>query len=418
VDKLWIVNVGNIKPMEFPIEFFLDLAWNPEKWNADNIGEYTTRWAGHYFGRRLAPAVATGLKLYTKYNSRRKPELLSTKTYSLTHYREAERVVNEYEKLYHYEKAVYDTLPDAWKDAFYQLVLHPIEACANLYKLYFAAAKNEWYYHQQRANTNRWADSVKIFFERDQQITDYYNKTLANGKWNHLMDQTHIGYTSWQQPDSNVIPQRWWYHPPLEALPGLWIEGSEKYFPLQNQLAAPEINSLQSQSCYFEIFNRGKLPFKFSIRKKDNFLYCSVDTGTITDEQLIEVRADWSQIPMGKSSSRLWVEMNGQTAEIAIPLYRVDTVQLQSFRGFIATEGYAAMEATNFQRSYSSNTLQWKKIDNLGRTGSAMIVKPSVFSFDTITSETPYLEYHFYSLDTGMISIEAYFSPTLNFNEN
>lgn len=418
VDKLWIVNVGDIKPMEFPIEFFLDLAWNPEKWNADNIGEYTAHWAEHYFGKQWAPAVTAGLKLYTKYNSRRKPELLSAKTYSLIHYREAERVVNEYEKLYNYEKAVYDSLPEAWKDAFYQLVLHPIEACSNLYKLYFAAAKNEWYYHQQRANTNRWADSVKIFFERDRQITDYYNNTLANGKWNHFMDQTHIGYASWQQPDSNIIPQTWSYHPPMEALPGLWVEGSEAYFPLQNKLAAPQINSLQSPACYFEIFNRGKLPFRFSIRKHDHFLSCSADTGTITDEKRIEVRVDWKHVPMGKSTSYLWVDMNGQTVEIAIPIYHVDTMQLQSFKGFIATDEYVAMEVTNYQNAHSTGVLQWKIIDNLGRTHSAMIVKPSVFSFDTITSATPYLEYHFNGPDTGMVAIDACFSPTLNFNEN
>ncbi|MEJ5264196.1 MAG: glycosyl hydrolase 115 family protein [Bacteroidales bacterium] len=418
VNKLWIVNVGDLKPMEFPIEFFLDLAWNPEKWNADNIDQYTIRWAEHYFGERWAPTIATGIKLYTKYNSRRKPELLSSKTFNLIHYREAERIVKDYEQLYFLEKSVYDSLPQPWKDAFYQLVLHPIEACSNLYKLYFSAAKNEWYYQQQRSTTNRWADSIKYFFMRDQQITEYYNHQLANGKWNHFMDQTHIGYTSWQQPDSNIMPPTYRYIPPKEALPGLWVEGSENFYPKHNVLFAPEVNSLQNSSFALEIFNRGQEPFSFSIRRSDNFVLLSKDSGTIIDEQRIHVWVDWSQVPLGKSTSRIWVEMNHQTVTIEIPLLHMDTLQLSSFKGFVATNGYVAMEAPHYQRAHAGKDLKWKIIDNLGRTHSAMLVKPSVFSFDTITDDTPYLEYRFYSTDTGKVTVETCLSPTLNFNEN
>jgi hypothetical protein len=76
VDRIWIVNVGDIKPMELPTEFFLDLAWNPKAWSAERLSDYTRRWAARQFGPDQADAIADILTKYTKYNGRRKPELL------------------------------------------------------------------------------------------------------------------------------------------------------------------------------------------------------------------------------------------------------------------------------------------------------------------------------------------------------
>jgi len=82
-----------------------------------------------------------------------------------------------------------------------------VEACSNLHELYLAVAQNRWYAVQGRKETNALAEKARRLFARDAEISDYFNHTLLNGKWNHMMDQTHIGYTSWQQPDSNVMPQ-------------------------------------------------------------------------------------------------------------------------------------------------------------------------------------------------------------------
>ncbi len=132
VDRIWIVNVGDIKPMEFPIEFFLDYAWNPGKWPATKLNEYTRLWAEKQFGPKHAAAIADMLAKYTKYNARRKPELLAPDTYSLTNYREAETVVAEYNKLLTEAEQLGAQLPAAYQDAYFQLVLHPIKACATV----------------------------------------------------------------------------------------------------------------------------------------------------------------------------------------------------------------------------------------------------------------------------------------------
>ncbi|WP_286966164.1 glycosyl hydrolase 115 family protein [Flavobacterium sp. UBA4854] len=207
VDKIWIVNVGDIKPMEFPIAFFLDMAWNPEKFNAENLADYYVNWAKENFGNQFTEEIATILKLYTKYNARRKPELLDAKTYSVTNYNEADRVVADYQNLVEKANFINEKLQPEYKDAFYQLVLFPVLASSNLNEMYVATAKNQLYAAQGNAVANAYAEKVKELFEKDSELTNYYHTKLANGKWNHMMSQTHIGYDNWQQPEKNVIPK-------------------------------------------------------------------------------------------------------------------------------------------------------------------------------------------------------------------
>ena len=207
VDKIWIVNVGDIKPMEFPMEFFLDMAWNPEKFNPGNLEQYYLNWAKENFDNQFTEEIAEILKLYTKYNSRRKPELLDAKTYSIVNYNEADRVVADYQKLVKKANSINEKLKPEYKDAFYQLILFPVLASANLNEMYVITAKNHLYAEQGNAIANAYAEKVKALFEKDSLLTNYYHTQLANGKWNHMMAQTHIGYDNWQQPEKNVIPK-------------------------------------------------------------------------------------------------------------------------------------------------------------------------------------------------------------------
>ncbi len=191
--QIWIVNVGDIKPMEYPIQFFLDYAWNPDALPAERLPDYTRRWAEQQFGKEHAAEIAEIMTAYTKFNARRKPELLSPETYSLVDYREAETVVADYNALAEKAQHIYDTLPAESKDAFYQLVLHPVLACSNLNELYVTVAKNRLYANEGRAATNGLAQRAQELFGKDSAISSYFNKVMAGGKWDHMMDQTHIG---------------------------------------------------------------------------------------------------------------------------------------------------------------------------------------------------------------------------------
>lgn len=207
VDKIWVVNVGDLKPMEYPISFFLDMAWNPNRFNADNLVQHTEEWCAQQFGEKYAKESARLINLYTKYNRRVTPELLNEKTYSLENYNEFETVVNDYRNLVIDAMRLYNVIPNNYKDAFDQLVLFPINACSNLYEMYFAVAKNRFYADKQDVQANYWADKAKECFERDSILTVHYNQSIAGGKWAHMMDQIRIGYTYWQQPEKSVMPR-------------------------------------------------------------------------------------------------------------------------------------------------------------------------------------------------------------------
>lgn len=207
VNKIWIVNVGDIKPMEFPTQFFLDYAWKPSLYNASDLPKYYEQWAENTFGAKHAKSIAQIIAGYTKYNSRRKPELLSPDTYSLTNYDEANRIVSDYNTLLTKAEGINKVIPKIYRDAFYQLVLHPVKASANLNELYVTVAKNRKHAKQNHPLTNAMADKAKQLYLKDSLISKFYNDTLADGKWKHMMDQTHIGYTYWQQPEKNVMPR-------------------------------------------------------------------------------------------------------------------------------------------------------------------------------------------------------------------
>ena len=204
--EIWIVNVGDIKPMEFPISFFLDYAWNPEKIGIDDLQKYTEQWAATQFGNTHAKKIAAIISRYLKYNGRRKPELLDENTYSIENYNEFENVTTGYRNLLSKAEKINNALPVEYRDAYFQLVLHPVKACANLHELYYNVALNRKAYKNKYEVANEYADKTKQLYINDSLITLQYHQ-LANGKWNHMMDQTHIGYSYWQQPPAQKMPE-------------------------------------------------------------------------------------------------------------------------------------------------------------------------------------------------------------------
>lgn len=196
IDRLWILNVGDLKPMEYPISQFMDMAWNPRKYDVNNITRHTRDWCAQQFGESQADEAARILNLICKYNGRCTPEMLDKNTYSLEN-GEWQEVVNQYLQLEADALRQYNSLPASYHDAYRQIILFPIELMSNLHQMYFAQAQNHALYKQGNPKANVWADECERLFKRDSLICDYYNHKMAGGKWNGMMTQKHIGYTSW-----------------------------------------------------------------------------------------------------------------------------------------------------------------------------------------------------------------------------
>lgn len=196
IDRLWILNVGDLKPMEYPISQFMDIAWNPHKYAVNQITNHTRDWCAQQFGESQADEAARILNLICKYNGRCTPEMLDKNTYSLEN-GEWQEVVNQYLKIEADALRQYNSLPAAYHDAYRQIILFPIEVMSNLHQMYFAQAMNNQLYEQGNPKANIWADECENHFKRDSLICDEYNHKMAGGKWNGMMTQKHIGYTSW-----------------------------------------------------------------------------------------------------------------------------------------------------------------------------------------------------------------------------
>src|ERR1019366_3978006 len=195
---------------------------------------------------------------------------------------EADRVVDDYKAIVAAAERISTTLPENARDAFFQFVIHAAKANSLVTELYVAAARNHLYAAQGRAGANNMAARTRALFQSDIALTDYYNHTLAKGKWNHMMDQTHIGYTYWQEPPRNSIPAVKEIELPAAAAMGLAIEGSAGPWPTAKVAPVlPGFDVYNQPKRSVDVFNRGKEPFEFTASASAPWIVLSAGKGKV-----------------------------------------------------------------------------------------------------------------------------------------
>ena len=414
-DKLWIVNVGDLKPMEVPTEFFLTYAWNPARWPAERLPEYLKLWAAREFGPEHAEDIADIVAKYTKYNGRRKPEQLEPNTYSLVNYGEAERIVAEYKAIAERAERIQAQLPQEKRDAFFQLVLHPAKAGAIVNEMYVASAMNRHYATQGRASANDLAERVRTLFRADAELTRVYHEDLAGGKWNHMMSQMHLGYTFWNQPPRNVMPPVSEIQTTKEAEMGVAGEGVENAWPYWGQpsLTLPVLNQADGKPRFIDVFNRGEAPFEYTITAAAPWVTVSHPRGSVKREQRVLVNVRWNEVPAGVDSASFTVAgPNGASAQVKLPLAR--------FRGaekgaFVETNGVVAIEAASHARAVAPKGRQWLLVPDHGRTGSGMTTLPMDAPAVLPGRDGMRLEYRMQLASSGKVRVQTTLAPTLKF---
>jgi hypothetical protein len=425
-NQIWIVNVGHFEHVTFPTEFFLTLAWDPAKWNADSISTFAESWAEREFGKQFAPQIADVMSTYTKYGARRKPELLSPDTYSVVNYQEADHVLSDWKSLLAEANEINQQLPTNERDAFFETVLYPVEASENLNELYVDTAKNRLYAAQGRASANDYAAAVKTDFQNDANLSAYYNHTLAGGKWDHMMDQTHIGYTTWQQPPQNSMPAVSEIQIPNEAEMGVAIEGSADAWPGSDEEAVlPPFDKFNRPSRYFDVFNKGTMPFQIKIQTSAPWILVShqnlppPNTSTssyhLEKEHRFWASVDWENVPEGTTNATVKISDGTNNVLLKLNIFNPKTPSVKSIKGFVETAGYVSMEAAHFTKNISSHSARWKEIPNLGRTLSSMSIFPVTAPGVTPPKNSPCLEYKMFLFDSGNVNVETILSPSLNF---
>ena len=420
-NRIWIVNVGDLKPMEFPIEFFLNLARHPERFDKDNLQQFTELWAQQEFGSEHATEIADIVSKYTQYNARRKPEQLDPETFSLVNYHEADRIFSEWKSLTERVDRLYQQLPDASREAFFELVLYPVKASAMVNELYITAGKNHLYAAQGRISTNDLALQARTLFAADAALTNEYNHSLAHGKWNHMMDQTHIGYTFWNEPPLNAMPAVTEVQPASGPSMAVAVEGSSNAGAgASASLALPDFDVFNQQTRFVDVFNRGTEPFEYSANADQPWIKLSQPQGVVTKEARLRVSIDWDRVPESANTGAVTIAQKGGTVTVVrLQALRPPVPARDSLQGFVEANHYVSIEAEHFTAETSAGPAQgkvhWDKIPNFGETLSGM----TVFSVTAPSAEppqpAPVLEYRMYLFESGTFNVEAILAPTLNF---
>jgi len=190
LDRIWIINVGDLKPKEMPIDFIMKYAWNPDAIKPGDERAYLQQFAESIFGKEYAEEIADLIHRYSKYNLWRKAEVEYP---GIFNYEEMLRTSALWQSLCTRAENLKERLPQEMQDAYYQLVYYPVLASAGVHQIY---------------NYCTLGDSLAIeaLMEKDRRLSEYYNKQLAGGKWDGIMLDNHIGYTQWSIPEKNVNP--------------------------------------------------------------------------------------------------------------------------------------------------------------------------------------------------------------------
>ena len=244
IQRMWILNVGDLKPMEYPITLFMDMAWNPKEYTQQTITDHTQRFfasivgnaSERYNSQHPSETVGNASERYNslqrsetlpttiaeeaadiynrncQYMARVTPEMLDAKTYNVET-GEWKQVADEYQRLELRALRLYEQVPVDARDAYRQLILFPVQAMANLYDMYYAQAMNHYLAKRNSPDANEWAQQVERCFKRDSLLCLYYNKVMSGGKWDGMMTQKHIGYRSWNDnfrhdmlPATSTVP--------------------------------------------------------------------------------------------------------------------------------------------------------------------------------------------------------------------
>jgi hypothetical protein len=254
----------------------------------------------------------------------------------------------------------------------------------------------------------------------------YYNLTFAGGKWDHFMDQTHLGYTTWQDPPRNSLRaiRLAEVDVPAAAAMGVAVEGSESALT-NGELSLPPFDVFNQQRHFIDVFNRGKAPItEFKAMMSEPWMVISDSSfgtaGTNFDEMKhdhrIWVSVDWNHVPKGESSGTVKLVGSANEVVVKVNAFNPTEVTRDTLQGFVEGEGFVSIEPEHFAKNTDAGSNRWIKIQGYGRTLSGMrATQPVQAPSATPGKDSPCLEYRMYLFSTGEVEVATITSPTLNF---
>lgn len=431
VRELWMVNVGDIATQEFPLSFFLDMAYDFDRWGSRALNctqEYTRKWVRQQFGsveEETQDTIADILEQYTKIIHRRRPEALNPETYHPVQEKESSRIFEEEEQLLKKLQDVYETIEKTNPQnlsAFIALVYYPAFGTMNLVKMQILAGWNHYYANLGAVCANDYGDEVERCMEQDRKAVEMYHQ-MDQGRWYGMGMSQHIGFTHWNEDECRnpvvmrVIPLK--KRSILVAADGTaqHAEGSPW---LDNTMKLKDFLNPDCTRASVTLYSRSDIKAEYKVLKKPGWLSVEPMEGWLDGVSQKKVRLNLTLIKQRLPETNqdtiqdsLEIATPEGKCEITVPVY---TGNLQDKKNvFVDTMGYLSIEAAHYVNSvpgnYKDRQVKFENLQGYGKTNSAMKAFPS----DACTvpgQDAPYLEYQFVLEESGTYEAEFYMQPS------
>lgn len=415
IDRIWIVNVGDLKPKEMPIDFIMRYAWNPDAISANQTNEYMVNWAAGIFGDEHSKEIADIVSKYAKYNLMRKAEVEDPRIFSFVNYNEADRMLKKWKELADRAEALEKKMPAAAKDAYYQLVLYPTKASAGVAEIYMAAGRNNLYAKQGRVSANDYAARARALFELDKQLSNRYNDSISNGKWQKMMSDVHIGYRQWSMPRENTLPALTEVVPLGAPAIGVAVEGSANAWPAtETKPELPQFDALDKQHYYIDVFNRGTGAVVFTAKADKPWIKLSANSGSVEKDYRLYVDIDWKKAPQVKADGNIDIAQGETKVSVSVSALN-DSAPITNRPYYGGYSGEFSIPAENYNANIAGKDAKWIALPDLGRDEACMGIYP-VTAPSATPDKAPRLEYNVFLPQAGSTKVCLGILPTQDVN--
>jgi len=436
-NRIWVINVGDIKPMELPFGFAMDLAWNATNFDFKMIPAYLQLYAEREFGVDHSGEIASLLMEFSHLIGMRRFEMVHPGTYSVLNYHEAERVLARWRTLANRTKALYEAIPDGYKPAYYELLFYPIVSGATYYSVNLGTAFNQQHAMERRNSANTLAQQVLDDFDYDYDLVEDFD-ALLGGKWKHIMSQAKLDAVT-QQPRNWANPSRdmatnlsfvqlrqnmqfslgnlgiYGEESTSPINQGRWAESIDLSMPTVGYPATvPVMNPYGPSVRTVDLFMRGdyRVPLTWQL---DNipvdWLSITPQSGTLSKdkyEERLNITIDWTKVPKGFNGT---VNVGVTSEPAPYPYFDLIRIPVQhqrvpvGFNGFPETAGHISIEGPHFQHPTPNNTgtsnssVGFAHIPYLGTRSESgsLALRPYTASRASLTASTSaYVEYSIY----------------------
>lgn len=417
IRDLWIVNVGDIRPQELPLSYYMALAYDYEQMGIDHPNEtdlFLKEWVEQQFGgvvedEDVKKDIVSILKAYTRMHGNRRPEVTYPDTYHVTHYEEGDRMIRLCHRIKRLADDVDEKLPWKAKAAFYGLVYYPAVAGANVQLMNLYAAKNQFYAANGVAAFADYAKKVKECIAYDEELTSYYNEKMADGKWKGMMSSAHIGFTHWNDED-------WQYPEVVEKEPAtedqlLVLAAGGDAFVKEGRVSLPEFTSTGRESCLLRIANAADRPLDVEVTADQDVVLLREVDSLVASIRNYEISIDWERVSADQTAS-ITVRGAGGEVKVTAKIVCVDESLLPAGT-FVERDGVTAVEAEHFAESQAFDNYAWKCLTEYGKTLSSMKIYPMGRNFDSL-GQAPSLTYRMLVREGGEYTLRVITAPTNN----